>query len=147
MQIYVMHCGCRLKKADLLKQARGGYRCKKHPDGGIKHIEKSCRDCGATMILAPRSGRAYRCPACQLSSKQKRQKRADAKYHARKSKEITHATKKKIEEEKVKASQEAWNCRHRNNCIDKLLKSNPLATHLPCYGCERSESCGFGAAA
>ncbi len=128
--IYVMDCGCR-KARDELVFTQYGLRCPDHRDARIDHKEVTCVDCGAIIELTPRAQPASRCKLCQ-------------KEHVLKqNRENRHNKKKMTAAEKMrrrKASVDAWDCIHRDECLKVETRDGKLPGYLPCYQCERYKS-------
>lgn len=136
MTIYHMKCGCELHIDEIIR-TKNGYRCKKHPESGVKILEKQCVDCGDKIFVSPCAATTVRCKKCKVIHKRLLQKIADYK---RRTKNKNKKYDKKTIEEKWQSAIDAWDCKHREDCLDESLIKKPLAKFLPCFGCEKYES-------
>jgi len=66
MSLYVMECGCELKKEELIKLSNKTYRCPHHPKKRIKKIKRKCLDCDKILYLTTRQSSIVRCKECQV---------------------------------------------------------------------------------
>lgn len=128
MKTYVMKCGCRLTREELIRRKNGSYGCPHHPASGTKSLELDCIDCGKTIFLSPKNSTAVRCEKCRVERVKARQKVADAKRRD------PHYFKKL--EKMETAAVDAWDCVNRNACLSEAMMEYH-AKFLPCYGCDR----------
>lgn len=129
--IFVMNCGCRLEKKQLLMCKSYGYRCPNHPKQGVRYVEKACIDCDKLMHLNIRAITTLRCQECRIKHNKSLQKKADAKRRN------PNSQKKDLANQE--AAKERWDCAHRGECLSAISK-DPHIKSLPCYDCERYAS-------
>lgn len=132
-----MTCGCKISRSDVVFTSNG-YRCPKHFEARIEILEKECIDCGKILLLEPVSSTTQRCVECKLIHKRELQKKADSKRRDPNYKKKDD----RVNQEKIKASIDAWNCKERDNCLSKSLLFNHCAKFLPCYECKEYKSLG-----
>ena len=127
---YVMRCGCRISRGDLITApSQTGYKCPHHPDQGIGHLERHCIDCGGKMILTPKQSTKERCDKCRSVHVRKIKNGLNKKYR----KDCRRRGAKYEPDKKQMASEAAWDCTHRLEC----LSTASTKSCLPCAKCSR----------
>jgi len=132
--IYVMQCGCRLSKNEVIFK-KGGRKCPVH-EKSIDRIIRQCPDCGEIMNLAGNQWAKLRCDSCQ--EKRRRKIHAECCANWRKKQNGNVATWGMNAAEK--ACGDRWDCIHRRGCIDDAIQSGRGHKPLPCDGCDRYEA-------
>lgn len=132
--IYVMLCGCKISKSELIFK-KGGRRCPDHEEG-IDIIIRQCPDCGKTMNLAAVQWPKLRCDSCREERRIKVHAESCASWRRNKKNSVSLIGMAAAE----KACGDRWDCIHRPGCFDDALKSGRDNKLLPCAECERYEA-------
>lgn len=135
MKTYVMECGCRLKRYDLVRSSKG-LLCPEHK-AKIANIERPCVDCGQIIVMGTSNSASLRCQKCQRKYVQKLKNESRRRIaQEEEESEGGWVDADALNEETERIAECGYKCIHRLDCIDRAISGNKP---LPCVGCDMYE--------
>jgi len=132
MITYVMTCGCKWQKEELVRSIGGTNinNCPNHPGENISHRVLVCPDCGKREIIPSKGNFRSRCKKCAARRIKESQKRS--KSNKGMTGQYILASNQR------RAAKAAYDCAHRDECLAECFVRNPKAEYLEgCYQCTR----------
>ena len=126
--LYMCHCGCENTQEKMYAYGTKAMVCAEHGEG-FTHKKFKCQKCGCDIIT---TGTPKWCVPCGKKMKAERSKKYSDEY-------LRVPTVNHIPAHLLKASADAYDCKHRNDCLTKIIESQKGGYVLPCYKCKEYE--------